>query len=311
MADKVKIGIYGLTGCGGDQLTILNCEDELLDLVEAADVVSFLMAKSDNREEQLDVAFVEGSVSTRDDQKLLEEVRGRCKLLIALGNCACFGGPQAMKAGDGRWKERMNKVYGENWPSPSEALEAQPLSAVVKVDFLIPGCPIAKRQFLRTLGRLLRGGVPQLPVVPVCVECKFRENECLLLKGIPCLGPVTAAGCGAVCPTYQVPCVGCFGPVDEANIASEYLLLYEKGYDKDEVIRRMRMYGGVAAEALTSGLPEPPPRAAAPADAGPKEAPEGAGEKPGEAAEQAADTGQQDTDEKRSGGIFRRRNRKR
>lgn len=215
-----------------------------------------------------------------------------------------------MKAGDGRWEERMNKVYGETWPSPSEAVEAQPLSALVKVDFCMPGCPISKRQFLQSLGRLLHGGVPQLPVVPVCVECKFRENECLLLKSIPCLGPVTAAGCGAVCPTFQVPCVGCFGPVDEANVASEYLLLCEKGYDKDEVIRRMRMYGGVATQTLTSALPEPPARPPG-AAAKPKETPEEAGEEPEEASAKPAEQGNGDADEKKSGGLFRRRNRKR
>jgi sulfhydrogenase subunit delta len=307
MADKVKVGIYGLTGCGGDQLTILNCEEELLDIVDAADVMSFLMAKSDNQEGQLDVAFVEGSVSTKDNQKLLEDVRGRCQLLIALGNCACFGGPQAMKAGDGRWEERMNKVYGEKWPSPTEAMEAQPLSNLVKVDFCIPGCPISKRQFLQSLGRLLRGGVPQLPLVPVCVECKFRENECLLLKDIPCLGPVTAAGCRAVCPTYQVPCIGCFGPVDEANVPSEYLLLCEKGFSKEQVVRRMRMYGGAAAQALTSALPEPPPRPEIPQQESKQtsgeeaDPPEGASEQP-----EGADAGG-----KKTGGLFRRRNRKR
>ncbi len=310
MADKVKVGIYGLTGCGGDQLTILNCEDELLDIVDAADVLSFLMAKSDNQEGQLDVAFVEGSVSTKDNQTVLEDVRARCSLLIALGNCACFGGPQAMMAGDGRWEDRMNKVYGGKWPSPTEAMEAQPLSSLVKVDFCIPGCPISKRQFLQSLGRLLHGGVPQLPVVPMCVECKFRENECLLLKDIPCLGPVTAAGCGAVCPTYRVPCIGCFGPVDEANVASEYLLLCEKGFTKDEVVRRMRMYGGAAAQVLTSALPEPPPRPVS-AQVEPKETSQQEIRHREGGSDEPVATENQDAREKKGGGLFRRRNRKR
>jgi sulfhydrogenase subunit delta len=263
MAEKLRVGIYGLTGCGGDQLTILNCEDELLGIAEAADIVSFLMAKSDNQEGPLDVAFLEGSVSTKDDAELLTDVRGRSRLLIAIGNCACFGGPQAMKVGDGLWAERMEKVYGPKRPEPTEPMEARPASALVEVDFCIPGCPISNGQFLRNLSRALRGARPELPPVPVCVECKFRENECLLLKDIPCLGPVTAAGCGAVCPSNLVACVGCFGPVEEANVAAEYLLLLEKGIGREEVIRRMRTYGGVAAQALTLDLPEPPPAAPA------------------------------------------------
>jgi sulfhydrogenase subunit delta len=308
MADKLKVGIYGLTGCGGDQLTILNCEDELLDIVSAVDLVSFLMAKSDNQEGPLDVALVEGSVSTKDNEDLLTDLRERSRLVIAIGNCACFGGPQAMKAGDGAWEQRMERVYGSTRPHPTEPAEARPASAVVGVDFCIPGCPIDKGQFLRNLSRVLRGSSPELPAVPVCVECKFRENECLLLKSIPCLGPLTTAGCGAVCPTYMTPCVGCFGPVDEANVASEYQLLLEKGFSRDEVIRRMRTYGGVAAQTLTADLPEPPPRAIqeeGPAE-GATQVEEGPEKEPEETPE---DTGGKKKG--RGGGMLRRRGRRR
>ncbi len=312
MAEKLKVGIYGLTGCGGDQLTILNCEDELLEIAAAMDLVSFLMAKSDNQEGALDLALVEGSVSTKDNEDLVQDVRSRSKTLVTIGSCSCFGGPQAMKAGDGAWNERMEKIYGPSRPHPTEPMEARPVSAVVKVDYRIPGCPISKGQFLQTLSRILRGASPDQPVLPVCVECKFRENECLLLKGLPCLGPVTAAGCGAVCPSYSVPCIACFGPVDEANVAAEYGLLLEKGFAKEEIVRRMRSYGGVAAQELISGLPEIPIKPIAK-----REPPE---PKPGERFESGQErTAEQDSEGEakqeeeipRGRGILRRRNRKR
>ena len=250
---KPTVGIYGLTGCAGDQLTIVNCEDQILDIFGAADIRSFLMAMSNNTEEQMDVAIVEGSVSSKGDLEMLQDIRKRAKVLIALGGCAVNGGPQSGRALKNDWKERVKQVYGDVKFSIPESLEPKPLSAYVKVDISIPGCPIDKLEFLRALGRLVKGDGPTPVKYPVCIECKYNENECLLFKNELCLGPVTVAGCNSVCINNNVACVGCRGPVAEANIAGEVEMLVKmkhphfpdrKSFSYEDVVNKAMMYGG-------------------------------------------------------------------
>lgn len=243
---KPKIGIYGLTGCAGDQLNIINCEDELLKIFDVFEVKSFTMASSAADEEvELDVAFVEGSVSTQKDLDELKHIRKKSKILVAIGHCAVFGGIQSMYMEKGSWEERYRKVYEKKGAvTLTPALPPKPLSAYVKVDAVLPGCPIEKEPFLKLAGKLAHGIIPRNPDYPVCAECRWRENECLLLKGQICLGPLTSAGCGAICPTHNTPCIGCWGPVKEENVSSEFNLLIEKGYDRHEVIRRFSIFGG-------------------------------------------------------------------
>jgi len=242
--NRPRIGIYGLTGCAGDQLTILNCEDELLDIFGAADIRSFLMAKSDNFEDELDVALVEGSVSTEEDLRLLKDVRKRAKILIAIGSCASLGGPQSGRALDKNWKRRIKDVYGKAEFDVPTAMEHSSIGAHVDVDLTLPGCPIDKEEFLRALGRLVRGDEPIAIKYPVCVECKYNENECLLNKDILCLGPVTVAGCDSVCLNHNIPCVGCRGPVIEAVMTSEFELLRQKGYSAEDIKNKTMQFGG-------------------------------------------------------------------
>ena len=247
------IGIYGLTGCAGDQLTIVNCEDQILDIFGCAEIRSFLMAMSNNVEEEMDVALVEGSVSSKGDLDMLQDIRKRAKVLIALGGCACTGGPQAGRNIDGNSKERVKQVYGDVKFSIPEPLEPKPLSAYVKVDLAIAGCPIDKWEFLRDLGRLVKGDDPIPSKYPVCVECKYNENECLLFKNELCLGPVTAAGCNSVCINNNIACVGCRGATAEANIAGEVEMLTKMNhpmypdrahFSYDDVLNKAMMYGG-------------------------------------------------------------------
>ncbi|MDH4123036.1 MAG: hypothetical protein OEV21_02985 [Thermoplasmata archaeon] len=248
-----KVGIYGLTSCAGDQLTIVNCEDQILDIFGSAEISSFLMAKSDNTEGEIDVAIVEGSVSSKGDLEMLEDIRKRSKVLIALGNCACNGGPQAACVAAEDHKERMKQVYGDvKWSLP-DPIDAKPLSAYVKVDMQITGCPIDKWEFLRALGRLVKGDGPIPISYPVCVECKYNENECLLFKNEMCLGPITLAGCNSVCINHNIPCFGCRGAVIEANVAGEAEMLVNmkhpqfpdrKNFDYQDVKNRAMMYGG-------------------------------------------------------------------
>jgi len=249
-----KIGLYSFTGCAGELLTILHSEDELLDFFGCAEVKFFLMAQSNNEEVNLDIALVEGSITTDEQTEKLRGLRARSKTLVAMGICACFGGIQAMRRGDGGWEKRFKKVYGEALLEVGKPFESQPLDALVKVDHYIPGCPMDKGQFFSALTRLLNGNPPSLYKFPVCNECKWRGNECLLLKNIPCLGPLTAGGCNAICPSYNLPCVGCWGPVEEANVASEYQLLQEKGFSGDVVTRRMKTFGGVRMAQLIKDM---------------------------------------------------------
>jgi len=243
---KPKIGIYGLTGCAGDQLNILNCEDELLKLFDIFEIKSFVMASREKDENvQLDVAFVEGSVSTEKDLEELLAIRKKSKILVAIGHCAIYGGVQAMFRGGEEWIERYKRVYGrENAVTLSKPLEPKPLSAYVKVDAVLHGCPIEKEPFLKLAGKLAHGVIPRTPDYPVCAECRWKENECLLLKGQICLGPLTNAGCGAICPSLNIGCIGCWGPIREENWASEADLLVEKGYDIDEIVTRFSVFGG-------------------------------------------------------------------
>ncbi len=252
-----KIGIYGFTGCAGDQLMILNCEDQLVDIFGAVEIRSFVMAKSDNHEGELDVAFVEGSISTDEQLKHLKEIRKRSKVVVALGTCACWGGPQAMKLEDGKYEERYKSVYGNAKITVSKAFEGQPIDAFVPVELKIPGCPIDKGEFLRSVSKVVAGRHPYLYPFPVCNECKWKENECLLNAGKFCAGPLTKAGCGAICPSHNLPCVGCWGPTDDLNVGAEYKLLKEKGYDTEEILQKIRKFGGAGVVKLVKDLEKP------------------------------------------------------
>lgn len=248
---KPKIGIYGLTSCAGDQLTILNCEDELLEIASQVDIKSFIMAQTGNEETSMDIALVEGTVSTQRDLERLKEIRSRTTILAAIGTCAVWGGIYAMRNDTPR-SEMIEDVYGEkgleyfNAPSMPEVLPAQPLKNFVKVNLSIHGCPIEKKWFLRIFKSFLHGDIIELPNFSLCSECKMVENECLLVNsGLFCLGPVTIAGCKARCPSHNIPCIGCYGPVDEANYAAEINILLDKGYALEEIKRKMGFFGTV------------------------------------------------------------------
>jgi len=242
--EKVKIGIYELTGCAGDALLILDCEKELIDIFNAADIQSFLMANSENIDGELDVALVEGSVTTEREIEELEDIRKRAKIVVAIGLCATAGGIQARFTDPKDWESNYKKVYGDVEMTHTRAVQSKPIDAYIHVDFYLPGCPISKEQFLNLFTRLLKGNPPEKAQNPVCVTCKYNENDCLLNKGILCLGPVTQDGCGSVCINHNLPCVGCWGPLEVANRTSEFYLLKEKGYDVEEIKKKMANYSG-------------------------------------------------------------------
>ncbi|HHE37974.1 MAG TPA: hypothetical protein ENL20_05310 [Candidatus Cloacimonetes bacterium] len=245
MKKKPTLGIFGFTGCAGCQLALLDCEDQLLDLFAAAEIKVFYEAMSNNEDHaSVDIALVEGSINTDKQIKELKEIREKSKLLVAFGSCAHHGCVQAMALGDGQWEKRFKGVYGDTKFTVAIPREAQPIHKFVKVDTFITGCPPSTTQMLRALTQLLHGNLPTYTNSPVCLECKLKENECLLLKGELCLGPLTMGGCTAPCPSHNTPCIGCWGIIEEANHTSELKLLKEKGFKTEDIIRRFRMFGG-------------------------------------------------------------------
>jgi coenzyme F420-reducing hydrogenase gamma subunit len=206
------------------------------------------MASSDNDTAcKLDVALVEGAVVSQRDADRLCAIRQRAKILVALGTCAVWGGVAAMDRGADR-RKLLEEVYGQQGLS----YDSQPTKALhelVKVDLNITGCPIEKDHIVAAIANLLNGDLPVYPTYPVCTECRMQENNCLLMeRGELCCGPIAAAGCKARCPDLRVPCVGCRGPVGDANPASLTAMLAERGFDREAVAIRLRTFApeGVA-----------------------------------------------------------------
>jgi coenzyme F420-reducing hydrogenase gamma subunit len=244
-----RIGIFGLSGCWGDQLVLLNCEDELPRLLGAAHLVDFLAASRENDTEgPLDVALVEGSVASASDRERLLAIRARARTLVALGTCACFGGIAAARDALPR-AEQCREVYGPLADGYDQAPH-RPLHALVKVDASLPGCPIEKHELLGALAALLQGTLPVPVDHAVCLDCRIRENTCLLLSaGLPCVGAVTLGGCRARCPSLGAPCIGCRGPVPDANLPSLAAVLAEKNVPADAIERRLTLFARPLEEA--------------------------------------------------------------
>jgi coenzyme F420-reducing hydrogenase gamma subunit len=248
-ATKPTVGIFGLTGCAGDQLVILNCEDELLDLVGLLDVRDFLMAASGpDTGASLDIAFVEGAVASHRDEERLRRIRERSRMLVAIGTCAVWGGVAALD----RFADRaalLDEIYGPAGRT-FDQLSVRALHEVVPVDLRITGCPIEREEFLAAVACLLNGDPPPTVSYSVCAECRMRENNCLLVeRGLPCLGAVTAAGCDARCPALGVPCIGCRGPAADRNVDSLLATLDARGTPRAETRRRLESFGPVPAAA--------------------------------------------------------------
>lgn len=211
-----KLGVLKFGSCDGCQLSILNLEEHLLALGQALDIAYFPEASSVMNPGPYDIALVEGSITTAEDARRILAVRQQAKVLITIGACATAGGIQALR----NWGD-VEAFKQAVYPSPDyiQSLSTStPISEHVRVDFELGGCPIDKGQLLRVLTALLAGVQPRLPADSVCLECKRQGNVCVLVaKGMPCLGPVTRTGCGAICPSMGRDCYGCFGPSEGAR----------------------------------------------------------------------------------------------
>ena len=213
---KPKVAVYKFSSCDGCQLSLLNLEDELLDLAAAVDISYFLEATRTVKPGPYDVGIVEGSITTPHEAERIKEVRQQCKFLIALGTCATAGGIQALR-NFASAEEYAKTVYAH--PEYLEYLEnSTSIPENVPVDLVIWGCPVNKNMALEAIAALLQNRRPRFPPSPVCLECKRNGTICVVVsQGIPCLGPVVHGGCGALCPASGRGCYGCFGPSSVAN----------------------------------------------------------------------------------------------
>lgn len=238
---KPKIAIFSLTSCEGCSLAILELESELLDILGAVEIVNFREGMS-VREWDIDIAFVDGAVSTPEDEKEIRHIREHARVLVSIGACACLGGLNTLKNYQDE-QDYRRYVYGERaeW---FPTIAARPLSAVVKVDYQLPGCPMVKEEFLEFVKCMLAGKRFRLPDTAVCVECKKNGNQCLYEKGIVCLGPITLAGCNAICPSFGAKCEGCRGLLGHQSLVAAGINL-RSTYDVplDEVLMDFRLFG--------------------------------------------------------------------
>jgi len=242
---RPKLAVFKFSSCDGCQLALLNLEDELLSLVGEVEVAYFLEASSRILPGPYDVALVEGSITTAEDEERVQDVRRDAKLLVSIGACATVGGIQALR----NWQdvgEFTRAVYGT--PAYIHTLEqSTPISSHVAVDFEVNGCPINKYQLLEVITALLVGRPPRLPTYSVCIECKKRGTVCVMVaRGVPCLGPLTQTGCGAICPAYNRGCYGCFGPLQAANADSLGAQLLKDGMPRGDLVRLLRGFTGFA-----------------------------------------------------------------
>jgi len=224
MNSRPSVAVYKFSSCDGCQLQLLNMEDEILDMARAVDIAYFLEATSEMRPGPYDVALVEGSVTTSHEIERIKKIRRDARLVVALGTCATAGGIQALRnVADSA--EYADYVYPH--PEYLDYLETvTPISNYIRVDLELWGCPVNKYQVLEVISALLQNRHPNLPPYSVCLECKQRTTVCVLVaQGVPCLGPVTQAGCGGVCPSVGRGCYGCFGPVVQGNFDSLMPLL--------------------------------------------------------------------------------------
>jgi sulfhydrogenase subunit delta len=244
---KPRIAVFKFASCDGCQLSLLDAEDELLSVAGALDIAYFPEASSTMLKGPYDIALVEGSVTTHHDAERIQEVRRQSKKLITIGACATAGGIQSLR----NWKdvdEFIRVVYAT--PKFINTLNfSTPIAEHVPVDFELRGCPINKQQLIELITATLAGRKPNVPAYSVCMECKRKGNVCIAVaQGVACLGPVTHAGCGALCPSFDRGCYACFGPMETPNTESLSNQLRILGQSNMEITRAFRSFNAWAWE---------------------------------------------------------------
>ncbi len=239
---KPKVAFFDFTCCEGCQLCALDLTaEQLLDLLAVIDIVEFREAISE-KSDSFDIAIVEGSITRDSDIPRLEKIRKTANLLICLGSCSCIVGINALKNFQ-KTEELQNEVYPDA-PHRYETSVARAVDEIVKVDAIIPGCPINTLEFVKVVKNLVLGKDPDIPTYPVCIECKKKENICVYEKGIHCLGPVIRAGCGAICPEKGGYCFGCRGLVPDPNLDSMREIMNKYNMPYDQIDDRFKLFLG-------------------------------------------------------------------
>ena len=245
ISEKPKLAVWKFASCDGCQLSLLDCEDELLAVADRITIANFLEASRAVLDGPYDLSLVEGSITTPHDRERIQAVREQSKFLITIGACATAGGIQALR-NFSDVDDFLKIVYAH--PEYISTLDqSTPIAAHVKVDFELRGCPINKQQLLEVINAFLNHRKPNISAHSVCMECKKRGTPCVMVtQGKACLGPVTQAGCGAICPAYQRVCYGCFGPMESPNIATLAQRAQSLGVDEAEWQRLFQTYNAEA-----------------------------------------------------------------
>ncbi|EMP56219.1 NADH ubiquinone oxidoreductase 20 kDa subunit [Marinobacter santoriniensis NKSG1] len=242
---KPRLGVWKFASCDGCQLSLLDCEDELLRVADAVEIAYFPEATRSHIRGTYDLSLVEGSITTAHDAERIQEVRRRSRTLVTIGACATAGGIQALR-NFADIDDFLTAVYAH--PEYIETLSTStPISDHVAVDFELRGCPISKTQLLEVVSAFLRGRRPVTPAHSVCLDCKLKGNVCVTVAhGTPCLGPVTHSGCDALCPSYNRGCYGCYGPKENPNAAALSERLDQLGMNPSERLRFYRTFNAWA-----------------------------------------------------------------
>ncbi|NUM54568.1 MAG: oxidoreductase [Candidatus Hydrogenedentes bacterium] len=240
-AHKPKLAVWKFASCDGCQLSLLDCEDELLAVADAVEIAYFPEATRAVVKGPYDVSLVEGSITTSHDAERIQKIRKQSKCVITIGACATSGGIQALR-NFADVAEYTKYVYAS--PGYISTLAAStPISSHIYVDFELQGCPINKLQLVEVLNAFLHGHKPNVASHSLCIECKRRGIPCVMVaQGIPCMGPVTHAGCGSICPSYNRGCYSCYGPMETPNTASLAAWFGKLGTDRADVVRKFRTF---------------------------------------------------------------------
>jgi sulfhydrogenase subunit delta len=238
-SSKPRVAVHKFSSCDGCQLAFLNLGEDLLTLSDRVDLVHFAEAGPLDPDTEVEIAFVEGSISTPEDLERILHIRRHCRLLIAIGACATSGGIQALRNGanGAQW---IAQIYSH--PEAITSLErSTPIASQVKVDFELWGCPVSGQQMLAVVNSLLLGVAPRDNADKVCTECKRRNLTCVMVsRGLPCMGPVTRAGCGALCPSLGRDCYGCYGPAENANTDALSGQFHHLGLTPQAIVQRFQ-----------------------------------------------------------------------
>ena len=242
--ERPTLAVWKFASCDGCQLSLLDCEDELLTLASVVAIANFPEASSAIADGPYDLSLVEGSITTAHDAERIRMVRAQSKHLVTIGACATAGGVQALKN-----FADVDDFIAAVYASPqyiSTLATSTPISAHVAVDYELQGCPINKAQLIEVISAFLIGRKPEIAAHSVCVECKRRGAVCVMVQGMPCLGPVTHAGCGAICPAFRRGCYGCYGPMETPNTAALAREWRALGSTPRDISRAFRTFNAAA-----------------------------------------------------------------